>query len=172
MQRAAPSALCAKVAAAAGFIKACVAVFVCVWLWLCVCSSMYVCVCASVRVIVEAFAVAAFLDTTFGFFSAAADPVGALWAVWTVGVAGCALWHILILLCAAENANFSLHFVGFPQFAHPLSLSLTSPLLCVCVWQICNFEFLAATRSSFVATQSIYMAGRTEGLKKHPEKCY
>lgn len=113
-------------------VRASVCVHVCMWLWLCVCPGTCVCV----RVIVEAFAVAAFLDTTFWFFSAAADPVGALWAVWTVGVAGSALWHILILLCAAENANFSLHFVEFPfpRYALPaLSLYFVSVCVCVCV---------------------------------------
>lgn len=76
---------CAKVAA--GFIKACVPLCVCVCVCGCGCVSVRVCVSLCVRVIVEAFAVAAFLDTTFWFFSAA-DPSGRLWAVCAVGVAG------------------------------------------------------------------------------------
>lgn len=59
----------------------------CVCVWGCGCVSVRVCVSLCVRVIVEAFAVAAFLDTTFWFFSAA-DPSGRLWAVCAVGVAG------------------------------------------------------------------------------------
>lgn len=63
--------------------RACLCVCVCG----CGCVSVRVCVSLCVRVIVEAFAVAAFLDTTFWFFSAA-DPSGRLWAVCAVGVAG------------------------------------------------------------------------------------
>lgn len=63
--------------------RACLCVCVCG----CGCVSVRVCVSLCVRVIVGAFAVAAFLDTTFWFFSAA-DPSGRLWAVCAVGMAG------------------------------------------------------------------------------------
>lgn len=146
--------------------RACLCVYVCVCG--CGCVSVRVCVSQCVRVIVEAFAVAAFLDTTFWFFSAA-DPSGSLWAVCAVGVAGrqrfvayfnfvvCSrkrkLFHCILWSSPSRRSLYLPPSLSFSPSFNPLPAPFFS-LLCECgKFVILNFwqrhELLLSQRKVF-----------------------
>lgn len=104
--------------------RACLCVYVCVCVAVAVCLSGYVCLCVCVSSL-RPLLWLLFLTQRSGFsllpIRVGACGLCALWA-WQ---AGSALWHILILLCAAENANFSTAFCGVPPVG---TLSISLPL--------------------------------------------
>lgn len=145
---------------------------VCMCVYGCGCVSVLLCVsvCVCVRVIAEAFAVAAFLDTTFWFFSAAADPTGRPMGCGRGRLAGrqrfVAYFNFVVcsrkrklLHCILWSSLSGRSLYLFLSPAHSLSLSFSpsvpfSALLCECgKFVILNFwqrhELLLSQRKVF-----------------------